>query len=147
MRKSIILLTAVFAVFLAACAGFQLTDNATTNAMAYASGKGMGIAINTIVPEVDADLSQAYKDLMARNTGVTEIPADQMVLFYNDCIAKIALHTSDPYGLVQDMGVFMGLFGAQFNSDGNLIGIKPVPVITMNYFGMGYRNGRLVALR
>jgi len=146
MKKSIILLISFLFVMIG-CAGFQLTDNATTNAMAYASGKGMGIAINTIVPEVDADLSQAYKDLMARNTGVTEIPADQMVLFYNDCLSKIALHTSDPYGLVQDMGVFMGLFGAQFNSDGNLIGIKPVPVITMDYFGMGYRNGRLVALR
>jgi len=144
MRKFTILLTLVMLI---GCAGMKISNDSTTQTMAYFSGKGMGVAINTIVPDVDADLTKAWESLMARNQGVEEIPADQMIIFYNDCVGIIALHTADPYGLIQDLGVLLTIYGAQFNESGDLIGMQPVPMVVMNMFGMGYSNGRMVALR
>jgi len=151
--KNLILVLAAMAL-LVSCATtdgtvkqFTITDEASTQAIAYGAGKGMGIAVNKIVPVVDADLGVAWKSLMERNAGKDVITSSEMILFYNECIGIIALHTEDEYGIISDLGVFLMIFGAQFDQSGNLILIQPVPMKVMQFFEMGYRNGKMVALR
>jgi len=144
MKKFAILLTLILLV---GCSGLKINNDSTTQTMAYFAGKGVAIAVNTIVPEVDTELTRAWKALIERNQGKEEIPADQMVLFYNDCISIISIHTADPYGLIQDLGVLLTIYGAQFNEAGDLIAMSPVPMTVMNFFGMGWGNGRMVATR
>ena len=134
-------------VMLSGCAGFQITDTSTNKAMAYVSGKGMGIGINELVPEVDEDLTTAWVRMMDRNAANEFIPPDEMVMYFNDSISMIAMHTNDPLGLIGDLAAFTMLYGAGFDVDGNMTGIQPVPMAVMRFFESGYANGRRVALR
>jgi hypothetical protein len=143
MRRVFVL--GVLFILLTGCAGWEITDSSTNQVMAYASGKGMGLAINTIIPDVDADLGVAWNKMMDAHAGADLMPADALLGFYNECIGIISLHTADPYGLIQDMGVLLTVYGADFDDQGNMIGIQPVPMSIMQFFEMGYDNGRMVA--
>ena len=82
---------------------------------------------------------------MERNKGSDEISSEDMVLFYGDAIANLAVFTTDPYGLIGDLGALLTIFGAEFDDSGNMLSIKPIPYMVMKYFEMGYDNGKLVA--
>ena len=139
----------VVLMFFAACAGtgvnLQVNDDNNTLAIAYAAGKAMGFGINKLVPEVDPDLTSAWSDMMKANIDNPMVSTDAMLMFYNQCLGAIALHTSDPYGLMGDLGIFLMIYGAQFDVDGNMIGIQPVPYKVLKYFELGYVGGRNVA--
>jgi len=145
--RHFLFLTLICALFFGCGLNQQISDTANYQVMAYASGKGMGVAINEIIPGVDADLGDAWKDLIKNNEGNEIIPADQMVIFYNDCIGIISAKIDDPYGLIQDLSVMLTIYGAQFDESGKMTFIQPVPMNIMRYFEMGYRNGRRVALK
>ena len=129
------------------CAGFQLTDNPTTNATAYLCGKGMGVVITETVPKAGADLEIKWDEMIARNKGLEMVPPSEVLAFYSSCIGVISIHTEDPYGLIMDLGMLLTIFGAEFNVNGDMIEIEPVPMVTLTYFGLGYDSGKMVAGR
>ena len=140
------LMVVFFALLLmVGCAGMQLQDEPTTNATAYLAGKSLGVAITTLAPVAVVDLETAWDDMMARNQDVDMIPAEEIIRYYGSCIGVIGLHTEDPYGLLMDLGVLLTIFGAQFDVNGEMIEINPVPKMTMTYFAMGWDNGKMVA--
>jgi hypothetical protein len=134
-------------VAFAGCAGWSLTDTPTTNATAYLSGKAMGIAITEIVPEAGADLEGKWSDMMARNKALELMPVAEILRFYSECIGILGIHTEDPYGLIMDLGILLMIFGAEFNVNGDMIAIEPVPMVVLTYFGLGYDSGKMVVLR
>lgn len=136
----------IAALMVVGCAGLEISDNANSKATAYVSGKGLGFAINSVIPEVDGDLSEAWDKMIERNDGAEMVSSENILQFYNECIGIIALHTSDPYGLIADLGVLLMLFGGEFGTGGELVSIEPVPLVVLQYFSMGYDNGRMVAL-
>jgi hypothetical protein len=148
MKKTLLIFVAIslLAFIISGCGQLQIESTATNQAIAYAAGKGMGLGINKRVPEADADLSKAWVDMMAKNTGQAMISAIAMVGFYNDVLVIIALHSKDPYGLIGDLGAVLLIFGAEFNQEGNMGSINPVPMIVMKFFEIGYKNGRMVAM-
>jgi hypothetical protein len=48
--------------------------------------------------------------------------------------------------LINDLTVFLALYGGRIGEDGNLTGIQPMPKGVMTFFGMGYDSGRLAEL-
>ena len=132
-------------LILFACNGAQIEDTTQNQAIAYASGKGLAIAINRVVPEVDKDLTREWLQMMERNKGLEMVPPEEILKFYSDMTGIMALHVGDPYGLIQDLGVLLMLFGAEFDVGGEMISIQPVPMSVLLFFEMGYENGRMVA--
>jgi len=128
------------------CAGFEIKDSSTHQAIAYASGKAMAIGIIKIVPDADADLGTAWSDMMDRNQGLDMIPSTEILSFYNDSILILTMHAQDPYGLIGDMSAMLMIFGAEFDEEGHMKFIKPVPMPVMIIFEMGYNNGKRVAM-
>jgi len=142
----------IFAIFLGlilltGCAGLRIDKTATNEVLAYGAGKAMGIGVNRLVPQVDAELSASWSDMMQRSSGKEAVDPAEILLFYNDTIAIIGLHIDDPYGLTADLGVLLRIFGAQYDAQGAMVAIQPVPLEVMLFFEDGYKNGRRVALR
>lgn len=132
-------------LMLPGCAGLQINDNATTDALAYVSGKGMGFGINKLFPAMDAELSAAWVDMMSAAAGGEQIGSEQMLKFYNRCIGIISRRTSDPYGLIGDLATLLLIYGAQYDAAGVMVAIRPVPMPVLKFFEMGYDSGRRVA--
>lgn len=140
----------VMAGLLASCAGqgLQITDTPVDKTLAYFSGKGVAVGIIKVQPELDPFLTTAWEELMAEHKEDIEIPSLDMVMFYNRCLGIVSEHNDDPYGLIGDLGALLTLYGAEFAMDGQtIVMIQPVPTAVMQYFGMGYSNGRAVAKR
>lgn len=144
MRK-VDLLILVGLIFLTGCHGLVLDDSATHQAIAYSAGKAMGIGINRLAPQVDADLSRSWVDLMQSGAGAEMIAPTQLRVFYNDMLQIISRQVDDPYGLIGDLGVLLMIFGAQYDEAGGLVSINPVPMAIMRMFELGYTGGRRVA--
>jgi hypothetical protein len=139
------LLLAIVALIMAGCTNgnFQIKETATHQAIAYGSGKVMGIAVNEKLRDADGPLSIVWVDFMERNEGLDMVPPTEVLILFNDSIATIALYTShDPYGLITDLGVLLLIFGAQYSDTGEMTAIQPVPRSVLVFFGMGYANGR-----
>lgn len=146
-RHMINLIGLVCVIGMVACSGMQINDDAQTQAIAYASGKAMGIGINKLAPAVDKDLTRAWMNMMDRNKEIDMMPAEEILQFYGDMTGVLALHIGDPYGLIQDLGVLLMLFGAEFDIDGEMVSIEPVPMSVLRFFEMGYENGRMITDR
>ena len=145
--KKVLLLFMLGVFFVFGCREVRIDDSATYQAISYSAGKAMAIGINRLVPQVDADLSAAWTDLMQSGAGQENIEPPQLLIFYNDMIQIISRHTDDPYGLIGDLGVFLMIFGAQYSGEGNLISIESVPMDVMKMFERGYISGRMVVIR
>ena len=145
-RLSVAVLLVTLSVMVG-CTGMGLKDTPTTNATAYLSGKAMGIAITELVPAAGVDLEVKWDEMITRNKGLEFVPAEEVLKFYSDCIGVIGLHTEDPYGLIMDLGILLMIFGAEFNVNGDMIAIEPVPMVVLTYFGLGYDSGKMVAGR
>jgi hypothetical protein len=152
MNNFLVLLTLVVTVFFAfGCATngdqIKINDSATHQVLSYASGKGMAIGINELYPDVDAELTAAWEDMMEKNKGQEMVAPEDMVYFFNDCISIIGVETDDPYGLIGDLGALLLIFGAEFSEGGQMLNVEPIPMSVLTFFGMGYANGRRVALK
>ena len=145
MKKVLPLIALSLLVAMIGCSGLQLDETPQTNATAYLVGKGLGIAVWVLSPVAVEDLETAWDEMMDRNKDVDIIPPEEILKYYGDCVGILALHTNDPYGLIMDLGVLLTIFGAQFNVDGEMIEINPVPKIVLTYFAMGWDNGKAVA--
>lgn len=140
MNKWLCLLVVSF--FMAGCAGQQVTDTSHNKALAYASGKAVGISINKFAPNADPKFRALWAEMMDAHKGVDVIPSYAIAEFYNQCILVLTEeYKKDPYGLIQDLAVLLTIYGSEFAENGSLIKINPVPKIVMEYFAMGYRNG------
>jgi len=145
MKINFMVLTAMAMII--GCSGVQINDDASTNAIAHISGKGIGIAISSYSYQLDTDLSDAWVELLKRNENMREISSQEMILFFNRCAGIVAQHAGDRYGLLEDLAVMLTIFGAQYGPDGDMTFIKPVPLIVMKYFENGYISGRRVGLQ
>ena len=140
----------VFApLFFLNCAsnGHQIViqETPTHQAIAYGAGKAVGIAVVKLVPSADFYLQEAFDRLMERNASVDTLSSEEVIAFFSECVAIMARHTSNPYGLIEDLSVLLLIFGAQYDAEGNLTAIDPVPKSVVMYFGMGYDSGISVA--
>jgi len=143
-NKFILFLPVVLALFFISCSGLSIQNQQSA---AYFAGKGMGAGINEFVPTLDGSLGVAWTGLMRRNQGLEVVPADEIILFYNECLSAIAKQVGDPAGLLGDLAVLTAIYGGQFAKDGKLIAIQPIEMSTLKYFELGYKSGKGAVLR
>lgn len=134
-------------VLLVGCSGLQISNEQNAQMLAYVAGKGMAIGIYKVSPKLAPPIEQAWMDMMGRCYNLTEIPTTEMLGFFNDAvIAQIPSLANDPYGLSGDLRFFLQLYGAEFNPAGNMIALKPIPMVVARAFQSGYEGGRSVAI-
>lgn len=136
----------LIALSLIGCGGLQISDSATDKTIAYVAGKGMGFTVNDLYPQLDADLSATWQEMMAAHKNNSINSYEYFLDWYNSTMQVILLEFNDPYGLVSDLSTLLTLFGAEFNEKGELINIEEIPYDTLVYFEMGYKSGRNLAL-
>ena len=150
-RNTVILLALIFSFgcIAAQCAGLQdvkIDENARNQAIAYASGKAMGIAITKIEPNLNEPLGAKWDAMMAKAGAEPMMSPENIIVFFNEALAVIAVEVGDKYNLIGDLSVLLMIFGAEYDSEGNLISINPVPVSVLNFFSIGYDSGVKLAL-
>ena len=132
----------IMCALVAGCSGFQVTDDANTQAIAYASGKTTGALVNRFAPKADAPLSEAWVSMMTTNAGADPIPAASIVAFYQQAILLLASQSADPYGLVSDLTMLLSIYGGVLTGDGTLILAQPIPLKVARAFELGYKSGK-----
>jgi hypothetical protein len=145
MKKALVL-TIIACFMLTGCLWWQITESSTHRAIAYAAGKGVGYSVNKMTPEMDEELSAAWRAFLERNSDVHLVPGVEVLKFYNEVLLIASKHTNDPLGLIGDLAALFMIFGGEYDDDGKLIMIKDVPMPVLVIFEMGYDNGRRVAL-
>jgi len=138
--KKLIAVIALFA--LTGCAGWTITDDANTQAIAYASGKTTGALINKFAPKADKPLGEAWIGMMTSNAGADPIPAASIVAFYQQAILLLAAESKDPYGLISDLTMLLSIYGGVLTNDGTLILVQPIPLRVAKAFELGYKSGK-----
>ncbi len=136
------LIAVLMVAFLAGCSGWQITDDANTQAIAYGAGKGVGAAVNKFVPKADKPLSDAWVAMIAANSGADPIPAERIMIFYQDAIRLLAAESKDPYGLISDLTMLLTIYGGFVDEAGNLVLAKPIPLRVARAFELGYKSGK-----
>lgn len=139
--------TLILIALVVGCTSIQLKDTANHKTSGYVTGKGMGLAINKFTPKLDATLSESWSKMMKANEGAIDVPADQVIEFYNSSLMAISAETKDPYGIIGDLGALLTIYGAEFSATDQLTFINPVPMSVLRYFEYGYRSGKNIALR
>lgn len=140
MKKQSFLAVSV-CVLLLACTGIQINESAGYQAIAYASGRAMGLAINKISAELDGVLTDRWGRFMDQNT-TAMIPPEETLQLFSDFSMQVVLHIDNPYGLLGDLAALLSIFGAEYDEDGELVNIQPVPKIVFMQFGNGYAASR-----
>lgn len=139
MKKLITLLMIVG--FLSSCAGYKVPDDTNAQAVAYAAGKGIAIAVNKYAPKADKPLGEAWVNLMTTNAGKDPVPAASIIAFYQESIMILTAQSKDPYGLISDLTFLLSLYGGQI-TDGKMVLAQDVPLRVMKAFELGYKSGR-----
>lgn len=149
MKYSIKLFTTILLVvgLLFGCSGLEIEDTPTHQAIAYGSGKAVGAAITKFAPEANDDLGKAWDNYVERGKGLDMMPADSTLMFFGEANMVVALHVGDDYGLLQDLNVLLMIFGAEFDADGEMVSIEPVPMSVLRFFEMGYDSGVMIVER
>lgn len=137
-------------VFMSGCAGFQVTDSANSQMIAYGAGKGVGAAINKYVPKADKPLSEAWGSMMVANAGADPIPAERILAFYQEAVTLLAAQSKDPYGLISDLTAILSIYGGSIEYDETggmkLVLSKPIPLAVAKFFELGYKSGKSAVL-
>lgn len=141
MKKSLLEVVLMVAL-LAGCAGWTITDDANTQAIAYGAGKGVGAAVNKFVPKADKPLSDAWVSMMTSNAGADPIPAERIVAFYQEAVLLLSAQSKDPYGIISDLTMLLSIYGGSLNADGQLILAQPIPLKVAKAFELGYKSGK-----
>lgn len=144
MKKNFVVL-AIVALMLSGCAGWTITDDANTQAIAYASGKGVGLLVNQYTKKADAPLSTAWVNMITSNAGADPIPAEKIVAFYQEAIMLLANESKDPYGLISDLTMLLAIYGGSIGTDGKLVLAQPIPLKVAKAFELGYKSGKSAA--
>lgn len=148
-------LMVLFAVvfMLSGCAGWSnwtIPDDANSQMISYAAGKGVGAAVNKYVPKVDKPLGEAWGNMMVANDGADPIPAERVVAFYQEAIALIGGQSKDPYGIISDLTMVLSIYGGsiQYNDTGGMVLVlsKPIPLKVAKAFELGYKSGKSAVL-
>jgi len=133
---------------LVGCTGMQIKDDATHKVLAYAAGKAMAISVNSIKPEVDAELTSAWVDIMEANADKIMISPADMVAFYNKCLYIVVGYNFDKYGLLADLSMLLTIYDAKIDPHTkDMTSILPVPMDILRTFEQGYANGRAISRR
>ena len=145
MKRFYLIILAI--AFLFGCGAYQIKDDALGNSSGYFAGKGVGIAVNEIVPKSVPELEKTFDEFTARTIELDMIPPGESMKLFNDMVFVLSKEANDPYGLINDMTFLMGQFGAQFamnpdGSKGKMIGIQPIPRAVYLSFESGYDSGK-----
>jgi hypothetical protein len=110
--------------------------------IAYAAGKGVGMAVNKFVPKADKPLSDAWSGMIIANAGNDPIPAEKIMEFYQEAIRLLSEQSKDPYGLISDLTMVLSIYGGFIGPDGKLVLAKPIPLKVAKAFELGYKSGK-----
>lgn len=144
MKRQLVVL-AIIALLLSGCAGWQVGEDVNTQAIAYASGKGVGLLVNQYAKRADAPLSTAWKNMILANAGADPIPAEKIVSFYQEAVMLLSAESKDPYGLISDLTMLLAIYGGSIGVDGKLVLAKPIPLRVAKAFELGYKSGKSAA--
>ena len=145
MRKSLLAVLVLSLALLAGCSGWQITDDANTQAIAYASGKGVGLLVNQYAKAADGPLGSAWESMMTAHAGADPIPAEKVVAFYQESVLLLAAESKDPYGLIGDLTMLLSIYGGSLTADGKMVLAQPIPLRVAKAFELGYKSGRSAA--
>jgi hypothetical protein len=140
--KKLMAVAALAFFALTGCAGWNISDDANTQAIAYASGKTTGALINKFAPKADQPLGEAWVSMMTANAGADPIPAASIVAFYQQAILLLAAQSQDPYGLISDLTMLLSIYGGQLTADGQMVLAQPIPLKVAKAFELGYKSGK-----
>jgi hypothetical protein len=122
----------------------KLTDSTGHNLACYSGGRTMYFAVKSIIStETMTRLEERYDKLLADTTDVVIVEPNQSMEYFNDTVAILLTETDNPYGLVGDLAYILEQFGAEYNDDGNMTGIQPVPRSLYLSFSRGWRNSKI----
>jgi hypothetical protein len=140
--KQLLLLLLGFLVF--GCTnGLQIDDSASHQIGSYAVGRAMGGAINAASADLDAELTKLWEDFMDDHTDPM-IKGEEVVALLNQMSMRAVLHVENPYGLLNDLMAILNAFGANYDSEGNLLSVEDIPRINFVQFGNGYETSRML---
>ena len=128
--------------FLIGCAGFQLTDQGTHQIGAYAAGRAMGLAVNKLSTELDKALTAKWNAFMEQNKDAM-VPGPAVIQLFNDCGMQAALYVTDSQWIIRDLQAVLSAYGPQYDTEGNLETINPIPRILFTQFANGYATSRM----
>lgn len=143
--KSLLAVVFMTMAVLTGCSGWQISDDANTQAIAYASGKGVGLLVNQYAKAADGPLGDAWVDMMTANAGADPIAPEKIVAFYQQSIVALAAESKDPYGLVGDLTMLLSIYGGSLSADGKMMLAQPIPLRVAKAFELGYKSGRSAA--
>jgi hypothetical protein len=132
-------------LFFTGCAVWQnwtVPGDPNAQAIGYAAGKAVGMAVNKFAPKADATLSLAWSDMMNSNAGDNPIPAEKIMAFWQQSVVLLGQHSKDPYGLLSDLTMIISIYGGVIDADGKLVLAKPIPLAVARAFEFGYRSGK-----
>lgn len=132
----------IFVFTMAGCAGWQIGDDANTQAIAYASGKGVGMLVNQYAKKADAPLTAAWVEMIEANDGADPIPASSIIAFYQESIMLLSAQSPDPYGLISDLTMLLSIYGGVLTENGQLVLAQPIPLRVAKAFELGYKSGK-----
>lgn len=142
MRKFFLLWLLVFLIPGCSVMGnLQIDDSAGHQAIAYGSGRAMGLAVCKISHDLDQSLKVVADDFMASHPEPI-IPGPAIIELHTNFLMQAALHVDDPYGLTGDFSALLIMFGGEYDQDGKLLRINDVPRISVQQFRNGYAVSR-----
>lgn len=144
-KSSLAVVFLSMALMLSGCAGWNVPDDANTQAIAYGAGKSVGFLVNQYAKKADAPLSTAWVNMITANAGVDPIPVEKIVAFYQEAILLLAAESKDPYGLISDLTMLLSIYGGVLTGEGQLVLAQPIPLKVALAFEYGYKSGKSAA--
>lgn len=126
-----------------------ITDDAVARTTAYFAGRSMAAIVltqdeNPNLKAADPELKWLWQaNFQTFKPGDTVQPSTVMQ-FFNGSIAILARHAGDKYGIASDLSYLLSLYGAQFDNEGAMIQVEPVPYNVIYDFGRGWDNTRMM---
>ena len=93
------------------------------------------------------ELEKRFDEFTAATMGMDMVAPDDSIKLFNDMVFILAKQANDPYGFLNDLTFLMSQFGAKFKinpdgSQGEMIGIQPIPRVVYLSFESGYDSGK-----
>lgn len=110
----------------------------------YVLGRSMYYVFEAnLKPETIDKLENRFNQLLTETSGVTIVNPSQTIAMFNDMGLIIATEYENPYGLMGDLSELFAGAGAEYNDDGSMAYIRPIPVGMPRAFSRGWKNSKL----
>jgi len=110
----------------------------------YTLGRSMYYTFEAnLKPEIIDRLEDRFNLLLSETAGVTIVTPTQTIDLFNDMAMIIATDYENPYGLMGDLSELFRGAGAEYNEEGAMVSIRPIPVGMPRAFSRGWKNSKL----